>query len=67
MRRSAAGESEQWSDFAFSIRPTIDFTRKLLSYGAAVQVISPREYADEVGDMLRAAAARYEAAEMLGR
>ena len=67
VRRSAAGESEQWSDFAFSIRPTIDFTRKLLSYGAAVQVISPREYAEEVGDMLRAAAARYEAAEMLGR
>ncbi len=57
VRRAAA--PQQWCDFAFIIRPTIDFTRKLLSYGAAVQVISPGEYADQVGEMLREAAARY--------
>lgn len=62
VRRSDAAGKVQWCDFAFIIRPTIDFTRKLLSYGDAVQVISPREYADEVAEMLRTAAARYCAA-----
>ena len=49
-----------YSDFAYHIHPTIDFTRKLLSYGQYVKVLSPAEYAAEVGEMVRLAVSNYE-------
>lgn len=63
-RRKAATKkdpeiSEPFSDFMYHIHPTIDFTRKLLSYGQFVQVISPADYAGQVADMVRRAAGRY--------
>ncbi len=51
--------SEPFSDFVYHIHPTIDFTRKLLSYGQFVKVLSPAGYAAEVGDMVRQAADNY--------
>ena len=48
-----------YSDFAYHIHPTLDFTRKLLSYGQFVQIISPAEYVSQVADMVRQASARY--------
>ena len=51
--------AEPFSDFAYHIHPTIDFTRKLLSYGQFVKVLSPAKYAAEVGDMVRLAAENY--------
>lgn len=51
--------AEPYSEFMFHIHPTIDFTSKLLSYGPDVQVISPKEYAAEVGGMVRLAAENY--------
>jgi len=50
---------ETFSDFLYHIHPTIDFTRKLLSYGQFVQVISPASYACQVADIVRQAAERY--------
>lgn len=51
--------SEPFSDFMYHIHPTIDFTRKLLSYGQFVQVLSPDPYVAEVAAMVREASARY--------
>lgn len=51
--------SEPFSDFVYHIHPTIDFTRKLLSYGQFVKVLSPASYAAEVGEMVRLAAENY--------
>ena len=48
------------SDFRFSIHPTIDFTRKLLSYGQFVKVISPSFYADDILVMLKSALQLYD-------
>ena len=53
------GNPEPFSDFVYHIHPTIDFTRKLLSYGQFVKVLSPAEYAAEVGGMVRLAAENY--------
>ena len=51
--------SEPFSDFVYHIHPTIDFTRKLLSYGQYVQVISPAGYALQVASIVRESAKRY--------
>ena len=51
--------SEPFSDFVYHIHPTIDFTRKLLSYGQFVQVISPEGYASQVASIVRESAKRY--------
>lgn len=50
---------EPFSDFVYHIHPTIDFTRKLLSYGQFVKVLSPAQYAAEVGEMVRLSAENY--------
>lgn len=49
-----------YSDFTYHIHPTIDFTRKLLSYGQFVKVLSPAEYVSQIADMVRQAAENYE-------
>lgn len=53
------GNPEPFSDFVYHIHPTIDFTRKLLSYGQFVKVLSPAQYAAEVGGIVRLAAENY--------
>lgn len=50
---------DAYSDFSYHIHPTLDFTRKLLSYGQFVQVVSPKEYVNEVSAMVRQAAENY--------
>ena len=49
-----------YSDFSYHIHPTLDFTRKLLSYGQFVKVLSPEPYVAEVASILRQSAGNYE-------
>ncbi|MBR3745032.1 MAG: WYL domain-containing protein [Bacteroidales bacterium] len=49
-----------YSDFSYHIHPTLDFTRKLLSYGQFVKVLSPAEYVAEFASIFRLAAGNYE-------
>lgn len=49
----------RYSDFRYRIHPTIDFTRKLLSYGQFVKVISPADYVKEFAETVAAAANLY--------
>lgn len=43
--------NDDYSDFEFIIRPTIDFSNKIVSEGNRVKVISPRWLADEIREM----------------
>ncbi|MBQ7253771.1 MAG: WYL domain-containing protein [Bacteroidales bacterium] len=51
---------DAYSDFTYHIHPTLDFTRKLLSYGQFVKILSPSEYVAEFASIFRLAAANYE-------
>lgn len=42
---------DDYSDFELSLRPTIDFTRHLLSMGNTVQVLSPTWLAEQLRKM----------------
>lgn len=50
-------DAENYAIFEYQIRPTIDFTMRILSYGSAVEVLEPQWYRDEivwrVKDMLK--------------
>lgn len=50
---------DAYSDFAYHIHPTLDFTRKLLSYGQFVKVLSPEPYVTEVASIVRHSAENY--------
>ena len=50
---------DAYSDFAYHIHPTVDFTRKLLSYGQFVKVLSPAQYVTEVATIVRQSASNY--------
>ena len=43
-------ETEEWSDYEFYIRPTIDFLRVLMGYGGELRVIEPVELAEYMQD-----------------
>lgn len=43
--------TDDYSDFELTIRPTIDFSNKIVSEGNRVKVISPRWLADEIREM----------------
>ena len=51
---------DAYSDFTYHIHPTLDFTRKLLSYGQFVKVLSPAEYVAEFVSIFRLAAGNYD-------
>ena len=51
---------DAYSDFSYHIHPTLDFTRKLLSYGQFVKVLSPAEYVAEFASIFRLAAGNYD-------
>ncbi len=51
---------DAYSDFSYHIHPTLDFTRKLLSFGQFVKVLSPAGYVAEFASILRRAAGNYE-------
>ena len=53
-------EGENFSDFEFFMRPTIDFSAHLLSLGNQVKVLTPQWLADEIHEMHLEAAAMYE-------
>jgi len=50
---------EGYTDFRYRLRPTFDFTTKLVSYGAFIKVLEPQWLADEVRDIHRRAAEMY--------
>lgn len=49
----------KYADFRYHIHPTIDFTRKLLSYGQYVMVLSPEQYQNEISQAVASAANLY--------
>ena len=55
------GRGENFADFEFYLRPTIDFSGHLLSRGSLIKVLQPQWLADEIHDMHQEAAAMYEA------
>ena len=55
------GRGENFADFEFYLRPTIDFSGHLLSRGSLLKVLQPQWLADEIHDMHQEAAAMYEA------
>lgn len=52
-------DDQNFAIFEYSVRPTIDFTMKILSYGASIEVLEPIEYREEISGYLRAAANLY--------
>ena len=54
------GQGENFADFEFYLRPTIDFSGHLLSRGSLIKVLQPQWLADEIHDMHQEAAAMYE-------
>ena len=55
------GRGENFADFEFYLRPTIDFSGHLLSRGNLIKVLQPQWLADEIHGMHQEAAAMYEA------
>ena len=55
------GRGENFADFEFYLRPTIDFSGHLLSRGSLIKVLQPQWLADEIHGMHQEAAAMYEA------
>ena len=53
-------KGENFSDFEYFMRPTIDFSGHLMSLGSQVKVLTPQWLADEIHDMHLEAAAIYE-------
>lgn len=51
--------SSPFSEFEYHIHPTVDFTSKLLSYGALVKVLSPAKYVKEIAATVLGSAANY--------
>ena len=41
-------DDEDYAIFEYNVRPTIDFTMKLLAYGSSVEVLSPESYRQEM-------------------
>ena len=54
------GQGENYTDFELYMRPTIDFSGHLLSFGNQIKVLSPQWLADEIHDMHLEAALMYE-------
>ena len=54
------GQGEDFADFEFYMRPTIDFSGHLLSRGNQIKVLKPKWLADEIRGMHLEAAALYE-------
>ena len=57
------GQGENYADFELYMRPTIDFSGHLLSFGNQIKVLSPQWLADEIHDMHLEAALMYESGE----
>jgi hypothetical protein len=53
-------KGENFSDFEYFMRPTIDFSGHLMSLGSQVKVLTPQWLANEIHDMHLEAAAIYE-------
>lgn len=46
-------DEEDYAIFEYDVRPTIEFTMKILSYGASIEVLEPVEYREEIADIAR--------------
>ena len=55
-----AGKGKGYADFAFDIRPTVDFCQYLMSQGAGLKVLQPAWLAQKIKDMHLEAAKMYE-------
>lgn len=41
-------EKEDYAIFEYDVRPTLDFSMKIMSYGASVEVLEPEDYKQEI-------------------
>jgi hypothetical protein len=53
------GEGDDWADYEFFMRPTIDFSNHVMGRGRLVRILEPQWLADEVYSMLLDAAEQY--------
>lgn len=49
----------EYADFEYYLRPTFDFRQELLSQGDEVEVLGPKEFREEIKDVLRRMLKRY--------
>lgn len=53
------GQSDEYTDFSYDIRPSVDFVQELMAYTDGLEVLEPIELRQEVCDKLQASLERY--------
>lgn len=53
-------DEQKYAIFEYHVRPTLDFTRKILAYGAAIEVLEPENYRKEIANTAKAMLGLYE-------
>ena len=53
-------EGEDYTDFMYKVRPTVDFKGHIMSLGSAIKVLEPQSLADDIRNELLKAAGQYE-------
>jgi predicted DNA-binding transcriptional regulator YafY len=53
------GSTEQYTDFAFDIRPTADFLAELLSHGNGIEVLEPAHVRQRMKEILSESLKKY--------
>jgi len=52
-------DEKDYAIFEYNVRPTLDFTMKLLAYGASIEVLQPFEYRKKVAEIALDMACKY--------
>lgn len=53
------GSGDDYTDFEYHVRPTLDFCGQILSRGSRLQVLKPQLLADKICQMLADALKKY--------
>jgi len=52
--------TDQYTDFSFDIRPTVDFIGELLSFDAGIEVLEPSDLRQKLQKLIHTMLQRYE-------
>jgi predicted DNA-binding transcriptional regulator YafY len=53
------GQTDEYTDFSYEIRPSIDFVHELMSYTDGLEVLEPIELRQKIRNSLQASLERY--------
>jgi hypothetical protein len=59
IKRNKIEHTDEYSDFSYDIRPSIDFVLALMSYTDGLEVLEPIELRQKMCDILQASLERY--------